>query len=116
MNIAAELQQIAILVDQYRLVSALVEVPDPAMAPVIGGGVTDIKMAHKLGQIAPRRGDEQMKVIAHQHIGVQLHLVIGQRTTQLVQKDGSVPIISVDRSPVVTAIANMIVTAWYRDP
>ena len=49
------------------------------MAPVIGRGVADIKMAHELGQIALGRGHQQMKMTAHQHVGVQFDLVIGQR-------------------------------------
>lgn len=51
MNVAAELQQIAVLVNQDGLESPLVQMADPAMAAVKGGGVADVEMAHELGEI-----------------------------------------------------------------
>lgn len=55
----------------------LVEVSDPAIASVDGGGVADIEMAHERGEVGLGGGHHQVKVIVHKHVGMKLHLVIG---------------------------------------
>ena len=111
MNVAAEFQEIAVLVNHDRFESPLVQMPDAAMAAVKYGGVADIKMAHELGEIGLGRGHQQMKVVGHEHVGVKLDLVIGQRSTQLLQEDRSVAVVAVDRPPVVAAAGDMVKSA-----
>src|SRR5262245_4229894 len=111
MHIAPEFQQITVLVDEDRFVSALVEVADPAMALVKGGGVADIKMAHELGEVALGGANEQMKMIAHQHVGMTVDLVIGVRAPELFQEDRSVAVVAKDRAAIVAAAGDVVEAA-----
>ena len=45
------------------------------MAAVKGRGVADIEMPHEGGQIPRGRLHDQMKVVGHQHVGVNPDIV-----------------------------------------
>ena len=53
-----------------------------------------------------------MKVIAHEHVGVQLHLVIGQGATQFFQEHRTIPVVAKDRAAVVASAGDVVVPAW----
>jgi hypothetical protein len=91
-------------------------VADPAMATVKTERVANIKMAHKLGEIAPQCPHHQMKMIVHQHVGMKLDLVDGKRTFQLAQKGLPIRVIAVDRFAFVAAAGDVIETAGKLDP
>ena len=111
MNISAKLQQVVVPVDDNRLIAPLVKMADPLVAPIKRGRVADIKMAHELRQIALRRRYDQMKMIAHEHVGMNINLINLQRILKLLNKSRAVRVVSVDRSPLVTAARDMIIPA-----
>jgi hypothetical protein len=45
------------------------------MPSVVRPGISNIKMSHELGEIGFRGLDEQMKMIAHQNIGMKRYAI-----------------------------------------
>jgi hypothetical protein len=43
---------------------------DPAVPAVVVAGIGNIELPHELRQVGPGRLDNQMKMVAHQHIGM----------------------------------------------
>jgi hypothetical protein len=70
MNIAAQFQQITVLVHQDGFESPLVQVSDPAVTAIVIAGIGNIKLPHEFRQVGLGRLDNQVKVVAHQDVGV----------------------------------------------
>jgi hypothetical protein len=84
MHIPAELQEIAVLIDQERFISALIEMTHPPMAPVERRRIANIEMPHELREISPGGFHHQMKMVVHQHVTVNLDPVNLAGTLELV--------------------------------
>ena len=69
-DIPGEFQQVAVLVHENRLESPLQYMPDPSVAAVEALGVDAVQLAHADGQVAVRRLDHQVVMVAHQAVGM----------------------------------------------
>ena len=88
---------------------------NPVVAPVKGRGVTDIEMAHELGEIGPLGSDQQMEMIVHQHVGMELDLINAQGILELGQKHLTVGVVAVDRFALIATAGDVKKTAGQLD-
>jgi hypothetical protein len=58
------------LVHQNGFESSLVQVSDPAVTAVIVAGIGNIELPHEFRQVGFGRLDNQVKMVAHQDVGV----------------------------------------------
>ena len=115
MDVAHQLQQVAIAVAHDRFVAPLVQMPDTLVAPVVERGITHIKMPHELAQIAPWRRYHQVKVVAHEHIGVKLDPVNRKRSPQFFEEGLPVPVVAKDRPAVIAPARDVIISPGEQD-
>jgi len=71
MDIAHQFKQIRISIAQDRFVTALKQVADLAMAPVVSLGVAELDPLHDLGKRHAFGFEQQMDVVGHQDVGEQ---------------------------------------------
>ena len=108
MNIAADLKEIIILVDQRGLVTLLEHMAASPVALVEIDRVARLKSLHELGKIAPRRLDQQMDVVRQQAIRQQIDLLVLTIKRELFQVSLSVKIVAEDCLPVIPPADDMI--------
>jgi hypothetical protein len=58
MDVARHLKEILIGVNKIGFISPLIKVPGSMVLAIERSGIADIEMAHELGQIALRGGDQ----------------------------------------------------------
>ncbi len=85
------------------------------VATVVGGGA-DIRMLHEFGQIALRCRPHQMKMIAHDHVGMKFNLVDRQGAPKLLDQGRPVPGVFENSFALVTPGGHVVVTAWNQNP
>jgi len=71
-DIAGENGEVTFFFNEDALVSALVEVPDSLVPAIEGTGVGDVEMAHEFAEVAEWCLYQEMKVIAHQDVSMEL--------------------------------------------
>jgi len=74
-DIAGDIQQIAVGVDKECFVAPLVEMAAAMMRAIEVRGIGDVEVAHELLDVAPGRADEQMEMIAHKDKAQNVHLI-----------------------------------------
>lgn len=77
MDVAHKLQQITLAVTQNGFVPALKEMPNLSIPPVIVSGIAKLQVLHDLGKRYSSNLRQQMDVIPHQYVGIQLPAVSG---------------------------------------
>lgn len=75
MHVAAEFQQVAVGFYYNGLKAALVEVACSSVTAVEVGGVGDVEVSHEFGKVGLRGLHDQMKVVAHEDVGMKSDLV-----------------------------------------
>jgi hypothetical protein len=108
MKIAREGGEISFFIHEEALVPALVEVAGSLVATIEGAGVGDVEVAHELGKVPQGRFDEQMKVVRHQHVAVQLDFVDRQGLGEKLEKSLSVRIVLKDVSLFISAAGDVV--------
>jgi hypothetical protein len=97
--VAAELQQIAVPVNDDRLKPTLQHVTDPAVAAVEGLRVDPVELAHSLRQIRLGCFHHQVKVVVHQAVGMQAKMKADDDVLQHHEKAPAVFVIQEDVLP-----------------
>ena len=85
-NIAADLQQVSILIDQYALEAPLKKVPYLAMPPIVRLRIDTIDLPHELRKIRAAGVEDKMVVIVHEAISQGHRIKPGKRLADNVQK------------------------------
>ena len=109
MRIAAKFQKLAVCLYQDGFKSALIEMTHSAVATVMEARIRHVEVPHKLGQIGLRSFDDKMKMVFHQHVGMEPCPVDLQGQPKLLKEDRPVLIVSKDFSPLVASAGNVIV-------
>jgi hypothetical protein len=99
---------VAVLLDEYGFVSALEEMPDPAVPFVEKLGVDAVQLSHAEGEIAVRSLDEEVIVIGHEAVGVANPIVAFINVLESIQEVLAVLVILKDRLLFVPAGGYMI--------
>ena len=86
------------------------------MASVEGCGMTDVEVAHKLGKVGLEGLDDQMKVIAHQDVGVKDNAVDLKRAAELLQERLAIGIVTINVSPIVAPAGDVVVGTRVLNP
>jgi len=68
-HVSTDFEKVAFLLNQDRLEAPLKQMPDHAVATVIGLGVNTIHMPHQTREIGSMRLHHDMVMIAHQAVG-----------------------------------------------
>src|SRR5260221_7640241 len=109
LDIAMTGEEIGLAVEDGRSVAAL---PQRAGAPVAAVDMSDVAAAEQLEdprqRIGTRRREEQMKMIAHQHIGMEETTLRRQRGSEPAEVELPVAVGEEDRHPVVAALNDMM--------
>jgi len=92
-NIAAELQEILVHVNQYGLIPALIKVSASFVPAVVKNRVRGIKALHENPEICLRGHHEKMKVVSHQRVSMNLYAVELDVAGKYLQKPDPVMII-----------------------
>jgi hypothetical protein len=74
-DIARDLLQIGIGLDEEGLISPLIEMAGPVMGAVEMGGIGDVEVPHEFLKIGAGGLNQKMEVIGHQDIGQHLYLI-----------------------------------------
>jgi len=112
MNIAADLQEIAVPIHQERFVALLKEMARAAMPPVKIDCVTRLEGLHQFGEIALGCLHEQMDVIGEQTIAEQLNPFLPTVLSELGEVGVPISIIAKDGLAVIPAGQDMIDGTW----
>jgi hypothetical protein len=83
---------------------------------IIVTSIRNIELPHELRQIGLGRLDNQMKMIAHEHIGVHTDAENLKRAPESIQKARPVVIVAEDDAPVIASASHMIKSIGVRDP
>jgi len=86
--------------DRPRLEAPLEEMPDAAMARVEAGRVDPVQAFHALGERGLAALDDQVEVVAHQAVRVQLPAPAIGDAPQEVDEQPTVVVVNEDRAPV----------------
>jgi hypothetical protein len=76
-HITAQFQQIAVFLNQDCLVSALIEVTTSFVATIVGDGVGGVESLHEPTEVCLGGGENKVKMIFHEHIGMYLYGIEG---------------------------------------
>jgi hypothetical protein len=68
MDIAAEFQQVTVLLHHHSFISPLIKMANPSMPAIVPSRIPNIEMPHKFGKIRFGGLRDKMKVVAHQHV------------------------------------------------
>jgi hypothetical protein len=86
MDVAGDVLQIIVLINQEGVVATLVKMARATMPPIEPGRVGDIEVPHELLEIPPGGFHQEMKVVAHQDVGEDLGLVDVRGAPQQIEK------------------------------
>jgi hypothetical protein len=75
MNIPGDLLKVTIGINEKGFIPALKEMPRPLISTIIIGCVRYIKMTHEFLEVCQWGFDQKVKVIPHQDVGQNLHLI-----------------------------------------
>lgn len=117
-NVVADRQQIAIAapVDDEGFVSATEEVTENLVATIKSGGVSAHEPPHASDEICTGRLDDEMKMIVHQAIRVNLPVGLGTSLAKGNEKALTIGVVAKDRLATITAIEDVINGTGVFDP
>ena len=85
-DIAHDFEKMAVRLDQHRFVSTSEDLAVFAVAAVESLGIHPVDLPHTAGDIAVRRGDQQVIVVRHQTVGGDLDVPPGRRFPEDLKK------------------------------
>jgi hypothetical protein len=97
--------------DHARPETAPEDVVAAIVALVEGPRISAVEIAHPVGEIGPRRFDDQVVVISHQAARVDTPAVAPRDAAKDVDEDGAVRVVHDDRRLVVAARRHVVVRA-----
>ena len=77
MDIPRQNSKVGVLIHQDTFVSALIEMATSIVATVVIAGVGDIEVTHKLGEVPQGCFHQEMEVVGHEDVAVQLNGIDG---------------------------------------
>ena len=107
-NVATQLKQVGILVDKQRLVASLKEVAGAAVPAIEVLRVGAAQLPHGARQVGVRGRDQQMVVVAHEHISMQPQAMAMNDAGQALQEARAIALIAVDRLALITARRDVV--------
>lgn len=116
MHVAAQPQDIGVLLDQPGAVAALQEMPATIVTAVEVDGVGRFETVHELPEVGPRRLDHQVDVVGHEAEQVQTRLEPLDALAEHAQKPLAVGVIVEDRPPFVAPGRHVIHGPFVFDP
>jgi hypothetical protein len=102
-NVAAGVLQVVVVGDQARLEAALEQMADPTVAGVEARRVQAVQALHPLRERRLTALDDQVEVVPHQAVNVQLPGELLGDAEQHVDEEVPVIVVHEDRAPVDTA-------------
>ena len=88
---------------------------DPAVPSVIVASIRNIELPHELRQVRPRRLDNEVKMVAHQNIGVHPDAKDLACAPESVEKARSIMIVAENHAPIVAPVSDMIKSVGIQD-
>jgi hypothetical protein len=101
MDIAADLGEVALLLDEMRFETPLKQVPDAAVAEIEVSRVTAVEQMHPHRQVGLRGFKKKVVVVCHEHEGVQPPTVDFHRSLQPIQPPLAIRVIANDSAALV---------------
>lgn len=108
LDVAAQRQQVGVAIDRDRLVAALEQVADQAVALVEALRVDAVEVPHQARQVALARVQHEVVVVAHQAVRQHLGVEAVERMLEHGQVLDAVGVIAVDRLAAVTARGDVV--------
>lgn len=108
MDVKRKHQPVGIVLDKYRLVTALEEVAAPAMPPMEAAGVGCVEPFHGRGKVGLGGSQEEMVVVSHQAKGENVEVKANRRAAEKLHKVLLVLVIKKNRLPIVPPRSHMI--------
>jgi hypothetical protein len=112
MDIAHQFEKIALLFTYDGFVAVLKQVTLPAVAQVVGDGVSGEQAAHESGQTILAAAQKEMGVIAEQRPGIDRCAALVRQAAQAVNETLAVDIILNDKALFYTAKDDVMQGAW----
>jgi len=102
-HVAADFQQVALLLHQDSLVAPLKEVSDPPVPAVVGLGVNAVELSHADRELAVGSLDDQMVVVIHQAVGVADPMIAVADALKPIEEERAIAVVFEDGAPGVAA-------------
>jgi hypothetical protein len=102
--------------DDFRPVPPPEKVVDASVPVVERAGIAAVQVAHPLVEVGFRRLDDEMEVIAHQAVHVQLPLVTLCDTAEEADEEATVLVVDDDRCVIVAACDDVVDGTWFEMP
>ena len=116
MDVTDQFQQISLPITQDRLIPALEEVSNAPMPPVVVLRVSKLYPLHDLGQRNLAGLKQQVDMVGHQHVGVELKVVSLSVMLQSLQIDAAVFVVPKDILALVASDDDMVESALKLNP
>ena len=115
-DVATDLEKVGLPVDELRAESALQDVSASIVGPIEPLCVYPVQLPHRSGEVALRRLQQHVIVIAHQAVGVATHAIARDHRGQDDQEERAVCIVLEDGLPVIAPRGDVIDTTGERQP
>lgn len=93
MDVAGEHRNITIFIHQNGFVSSLIKMAGSFMAAVEISDIGDVEVAHEFGQVPERGLDQQVKMVGHQDVAVELDRIDVDGLIEKLQKAAAIRVI-----------------------
>jgi len=111
-NVPGQYGQIGIPIYQDARISPLVEMAYPFVPPVVVTGVSDIEVTHEFAYVAQRRFEEQMEVVGHEDVAVELNSIDIQCLIKGLKEPFAVGVILEYLPPFISTAGDMVHGTW----
>jgi hypothetical protein len=107
-DVAREDGKILVSIHKNALISTLVEMPNPFMSSIVITGIGDVELAHKFGKVPKRCFDQEVEMVVHKDVSVELDGIDIQRLSEYQEKTRSIGVILEDCLPFVSATSDVV--------
>jgi len=94
MDIPRQDGKVGVLINQDTFISALIEMAASVAATVVIASVGDIEVTHEFGEVAQGCFHQEMEVVGHEDITVELNGINSEGMGEVFEKPPSVEIVS----------------------
>lgn len=108
MDVTGENGQIFVFIHENALVPSLVEMSDPFVTSIVIAGIGYIKLAHEFRKVSEGRFDQEVKMVYHEDIGVQLDGIDVQGLSEYLEKTSSISIVFEDCLPFIPTTGDVV--------
>ena len=115
MEVAGQLQQIGLLIDQDIVITPLEKMAHPLMLPVEVIGVGSVKIVKDGDEVAARGLYQEVIVVRHKSVSMDQNPVPLMDLPQKFQKSGKIPIVGKDVPPFVPSCRDVVNGAFVLD-